>query len=46
MQDQREDRMSICGFLIDSADKDGTFLNRIINRRQMATILREDVDMR
>jgi hypothetical protein len=26
-QDQRDDRMSICGDLIDSADKDGTFLN-------------------
>jgi AraC-like DNA-binding protein len=29
MQDQRDDRMSICGDLIESADKDGTFLNRI-----------------
>jgi hypothetical protein len=29
-QDQRDDRMSICGDLIDSADKDGTFVNRII----------------
>jgi hypothetical protein len=29
-QDQRDDRMSICGDLIDSADKDGTFLNWII----------------
>jgi hypothetical protein len=29
-QDQRDDRMSICGDLIDSNDKDGTFLNRII----------------
>jgi hypothetical protein len=29
-QDQRDDRKSICGHLIDSADKDGTFLNRII----------------
>jgi hypothetical protein len=28
--DQREDRMSICGDLIDSADKDGMFLDRII----------------
>jgi hypothetical protein len=26
-QDQRDDRMSICGDLINSADKDGTFLN-------------------
>jgi hypothetical protein len=26
-QDQRDDRMSICGDLIDSADKNGTFLN-------------------
>jgi hypothetical protein len=30
IQDQRNDRMSICGDLIDGADKDGTFLNRII----------------
>jgi hypothetical protein len=30
MQDQRHDYMSICSDLIDSADKDGTFLNRII----------------
>jgi hypothetical protein len=30
MQDQRDSRMSICGDLIDSADKDGTFLNRTI----------------
>jgi hypothetical protein len=29
-QDQRDDRMSICGNLIDSANKDGTFLNQII----------------
>jgi hypothetical protein len=29
-QDQRNDRLSICSDLIDSADKDGTFLNRII----------------
>jgi transposase len=29
-QDQRDDRMSICGDLIDSTDKDATFLNRII----------------
>jgi hypothetical protein len=29
-QDQRDDCMSICGDLIDSADKDGTFLNRIM----------------
>jgi hypothetical protein len=29
-QDQREDRMSTCGNLIDSADNDGIFLNRII----------------
>jgi hypothetical protein len=29
-QDQRDDRMSTCSDLIDSADKDGTFLNRII----------------
>jgi hypothetical protein len=29
-QDQCDDRMSICGDLINSADKDGTFLNRII----------------
>jgi hypothetical protein len=29
-QDQHDDRMSICGDLIDSVDKDGTFLNRII----------------
>jgi hypothetical protein len=29
-QDKRDDRMSICGDLIDSADKDETFLNRII----------------
>jgi hypothetical protein len=29
-QNQRYDRMSTCGDLIDSADKDGTFLNRII----------------
>jgi hypothetical protein len=27
-QDQRDDRMSICGDLIDSGDKDETFLNR------------------
>jgi hypothetical protein len=30
MQDQCDDRMSTCGDLINSADKDGTFLNRII----------------
>jgi hypothetical protein len=29
MQDQRDDRMSICGDLINRADKDGSFLNRI-----------------
>jgi hypothetical protein len=29
-QDQCDDRMSICCDLIDSADKYGTFLNRII----------------
>jgi hypothetical protein len=29
-QDQHDDHMTICGDLIDSADKDGTFLNRII----------------
>jgi hypothetical protein len=29
-QDQCDDHMRICGDLIDSADKDGTFLNRII----------------
>jgi hypothetical protein len=32
VQDQRDDRMSICSDLIDSGDKDGTFLNRIITR--------------
>jgi hypothetical protein len=30
MQDQCDDRMSICGDLIDSTDKDGMFLNQII----------------
>jgi histone-lysine N-methyltransferase SETMAR len=30
MQDKRYDRMSICGDLIDNADKDGTFLSQII----------------
>jgi hypothetical protein len=30
MQDQRDNRMSICNDLIDSADKGGTILNRII----------------
>jgi hypothetical protein len=30
MEDQCDDRMSICGDLIDSAGKDGTFLNRIL----------------
>jgi hypothetical protein len=30
MEDQHDDGMSICGDLIDSADKDGTFLNQII----------------
>jgi hypothetical protein len=30
MQDQHDDHMSICGDLINSAGKDGTFLNRII----------------
>jgi hypothetical protein len=30
MQDQLDDRMSICGDLIDSADKGGTFLNQIV----------------
>jgi hypothetical protein len=29
-QDQRDDCMSICGDLIDSDDKDGTFLNRFV----------------
>jgi hypothetical protein len=29
-QDQRDDGMCTCGDLIDSADKDGTFLNRTI----------------
>jgi hypothetical protein len=29
-QDQRDDRMCICSDLIDSADKYGMFLNRII----------------
>ncbi|KAJ4445723.1 hypothetical protein ANN_12408 [Periplaneta americana] len=29
-QDQRDDRMTICGDLISSADDDPTFLNRII----------------
>jgi hypothetical protein len=29
-QDQRDSHMSICGDLIDSADKDGRFLNQII----------------
>jgi hypothetical protein len=28
-QDKCDDHMSICGDLIDSADKDGTFLNQI-----------------
>jgi hypothetical protein len=30
MQEQRDDHMSICGDLIDIADKDTTFLNQII----------------
>jgi hypothetical protein len=30
MQHQRDDRMSICSDLIDSADKDGPFLSQII----------------
>ncbi|KAJ4451915.1 hypothetical protein ANN_03393 [Periplaneta americana] len=30
VQDQRDDRMTICGDLISSADDDPTFLNRII----------------
>jgi hypothetical protein len=30
MQDKCDDRMSTCGHLIDSTDKDGTFLNWII----------------
>jgi hypothetical protein len=30
MRDQCDNHMSICGDLIDSADKDGTFLNQII----------------
>jgi hypothetical protein len=30
MQDQRDDRMGVCSDLIESADKDGTLLNRII----------------
>jgi uncharacterized protein YoaH (UPF0181 family) len=30
MQDQHDDRMMICGDLINSADKDGMFLNQII----------------
>jgi hypothetical protein len=29
-QDQRDDRMTIWGHLINSTDKDGTFLNQII----------------
>jgi hypothetical protein len=29
-EDQCDSRMSICGDLIDSADKDGMFLNQII----------------
>jgi hypothetical protein len=29
-QAQRDNRMSICGDLIDNTDKDVTFLNRII----------------
>jgi hypothetical protein len=29
-QDQRDDRMRACSDLVDSADKDGTFLNQII----------------
>jgi hypothetical protein len=29
-QDQHDDCMSVCGDLIDIADKNGTFLNRII----------------
>ena len=29
-QDKRDDRMTICGDLISSADDDPTFLNRII----------------
>jgi hypothetical protein len=36
-QDQLDDCMSICGDLIDSADQEGKFLNRIIsgNERQL-----------
>jgi hypothetical protein len=36
-QDQCDDCMSICGDLIDSVDKDGTFLNCIItgDKRQL-----------
>jgi hypothetical protein len=30
MEDQRDDRMSACGDLIDIADKDGIFLNQIM----------------
>jgi hypothetical protein len=31
MQDKRDDCMSTCGDVIDSADKDLTFLNQIIS---------------
>ena len=30
MQDQRDDRMTICGDLISSVEEDPTFLNRIL----------------
>jgi hypothetical protein len=34
MENQHNDSMSTCGDLIDSGDKDGMFLNQIINRGQ------------
>jgi hypothetical protein len=34
-QDQRDNRKSICGDLIESADKDWTFFNQIITRQNM-----------
>jgi hypothetical protein len=34
MQDQCDDRMSTCGDLINGADKDGTFLNRIVTGKE------------
>jgi hypothetical protein len=37
-QNQRDERMSTCGCVLDSADKDVTFLNQIIGRNMLFSV--------